>query len=133
MRLVSRTALCSGNKVVTGQKCSDAAARRYINAGAAGCGKLSLALARATGLIPPRSYPPKPTTEANRLETSDARNSRSRRGFPSALRTGQGLVDPARRFRRQRSRTVQDRFVLAVFRPAAQGRPGALLQGQHVR
>ena len=45
----------------------------------------------------------------------------------------QGPVDSARRFRRQPSRTVQDRFVLAVFRPAAPGRPGALLQGQHVR
>ena len=44
-----------------------------------------------------------------------------------------GSIDAARRFRRQPSRTVQDRFLLAVFRPAAQGRPGALLQGQHVR
>ena len=31
------------------------------------------------------------------------------------------------------SRTVRHRYVLAVFRPAAQGRAGALLQGLHVR
>ena len=48
-------------------------------------------------------------------------------------RSRAGLCDAACRIRPRPSRTVQDRFLLAVFRPAAQGSAGALLQGQHVR
>ena len=48
------------------------------------------------------------------------------------LRRGAGtsLFDAAGGFRSRRSRTVPHRYLLAVFRAAAQGRPGALLQGQ---
>ena len=101
---------------------------------AAECGKLPLALARTTGCNslkrPPfRSQP----RQAAIRELPDARNDRSPPKRHAKGRAGEGLVDAAWGYRRQPARAVQDRFLLAVFRPAAQGRPRALLQGQHVR
>ena len=48
-------------------------------------------------------------------------------------RAGARLFHSARAVRSRRSRIVSLRYVLALFRPAAPGRPRALLQGQHVR
>ena len=54
-------------------------------------------------------------------------------GDRTTRRARKRSIDPARGFRRRPSGAVPRRYVLAVFRPAAQGRAGPLLQGQHVR
>ena len=85
-------------------------------------------------VIRQNNRPPEPPEEAdNQGRLPDARDDRFRREYQPKDRAGHGLVHSACGYRRQPARTVQDRFLLAVFRPAAQGRSRALLQGQHVR
>ena len=99
---------------------------------AAKCAKLALAMPRATGCNSPQMTP-SGSNHGGEMRRRPMHGTIDLAGDPSEGRRRQGLVDSARRYRRQPARTVQDQFLLAVFRPAAQGSPGALLQGQHVR
>src|ERR1700716_628124 len=85
--------------------------------------KLTLALTPATGFNSRlHGHPPGPITDGANWETTDARNDRSRCGYSSG-RAIQGLFHSARTIRPRPSRPVSQRYVLAVFRPAAPGRP----------
>ena len=95
--------------------------------------KLPLALAPATGCNSLQNCPPGLTTAGNAIRRRRMHGTIEQPGIRIC---GPRATRPTRcrwRFRRRPSRTVPDRFVLAVFRPAAPGRSGALLQGQHVR
>src|ERR1035437_7495013 len=133
---VPRTALCLGNKLVTGRTGREGAFRRIAARrapDAAEYTKLTLALVRATGCnskpIPPSGMNHGGDNQGADLCTGRSisfkiPNKRPRGSAPIRYRWSNSIPATPNCFAPIRS---------ALFRPAAQGRPRALLQGQHVR
>src|SRR5216684_2092174 len=68
--------------------------------------------------------PPDLAMEGAIRELPDARDDRFHSKYRPKGRAGARLFDTARAIQSRRSRTVSLRYVVAVFRPAAPGRPG---------